>query len=65
MRVLEGEHLVLIGREDGKQQLDNLVQAGQLNPEPPAQEEIAGLFHSGTRRLDDAAREDLELESRF
>ena len=47
------------------QQLDNLVRAGQLNPEPPVQEEIAGLFHSGTCRLDDAAREDLSLESRF
>ena len=46
-------------------QLDNLVRAGQLNPEPPAQEEITGLFHSGTRRLNDAAREDLSLESRF
>ena len=46
-------------------QLDNLVRVGQLKLEPAAQEEIEDLFRSGTRRLADAGKKDLSLESRF
>ncbi len=46
-------------------QLDNLVRVGQLKAEPPADVEIQGLLRSGLRRLTDAGREDLSLESRF
>ncbi len=46
-------------------QLDNLVRIGQLKIEPAAEGELRGLIRSGVRRLDDAAREELSLESRF
>jgi hypothetical protein len=46
-------------------QLDNLVRIGKLKPEPPATAELEGLLRSGIRRLDDAAREELSLVSRF
>ena len=46
-------------------QLDNLVRIGQLKTEAAAADEIHGLVRSGTRRLIDAAHEDLSLESRF
>ena len=46
-------------------QLDNLVRIGRLKTEPAAAEEIEGLVRSGTRRLIDAAREELSIESRF
>ena len=46
-------------------QLHNLVRIGRLRHEPAAESELRGLVRSGTRRLDDAAREDLSLESRF
>lgn len=46
-------------------QLDNLVRIGQLKAEPPSDIEIQGLLRSGQRRLDDAEREELSLESRF
>ena len=46
-------------------QLDNLVRIGQLKTEPAAEEEIEGLLRSGQRRLDDAERKELSLESRF
>jgi hypothetical protein len=46
-------------------QLDNLVRIDQLKVEPPAEAELQGLVRSGTRRLNDAAREELSLESRF
>lgn len=49
----------------GNQQLDNLVRIGQLKAEPPAETEIQGLLRSGLRRLKDATRKDLSLESRF
>lgn len=49
----------------GHPQLDNLVRIGQLKPEPPSAAEIRGLLLSGRRRLDDAEREELSLESRF
>ena len=46
-------------------QLDNLVRFGRLKTEPAAESELQGLLRSGMRRLEDAAREDLSLESRF
>jgi hypothetical protein len=46
-------------------ELDNLVRIGQLKPEPPARAELEGLLRSGSRRLADAGRADLSLESRF
>ena len=46
-------------------QLDNLVRIGQLKTEPAAEGEIEGLLSSGQRRLDDAGRKELSLESRF
>jgi hypothetical protein len=48
-----------------KRELDNLVRIGKLKPEPPAQAELEGLLRSGSRRLADAERADLNLESRF
>jgi len=48
-----------------KRELDNLVRIGQLKPEPPAKAELEGLLRSGSRRLADAERSDLNLESRF
>ena len=49
----------------GHPQLDNLAPIGQLKAEPAGETELRGLLRSGTRRLDDAAREELSLESRF
>ncbi len=49
----------------GHPQLDSLARNGKLKVEPAAESELQGLVLSGTRRLDDAAREDLSLESRF
>ena len=46
-------------------QLENLVRIGQLLIEPADTAEVRGLVRSGIRRLDDAAREALNLESRF
>lgn len=46
-------------------QLDNLVKIGQLKTEPPADAELQGLLRSGKRRLADAERPELALESRF
>ena len=46
-------------------QLDNLVRIGELKDEPPNQKELEGLIRSGLRRLDDAERAELNLESRF
>ncbi len=46
-------------------QLDNLVRAGQLKAELPAQSEIDGLIRSGTVRLKDAGNAANSLESRF
>jgi hypothetical protein len=47
------------------QQLDNLVLIGKLKPEPPPEAECQGLMSSGFRRLEDADRKELSLESRF
>lgn len=49
----------------GHSQLDNLVRIGPLKTEPPAEGEVKGLIRSGIGRPDDAAREELSLESRF
>ena len=46
-------------------QLDNLVKAGQLKREPPAQAEFDGLVRSGRVRLQDAEKVGLFIESRF
>lgn len=46
-------------------QLDNLVRIRQLKAEPPSVAECQGLLVSGQRRLEDAGREELSLESRF
>lgn len=45
--------------------LDNLVRIGQLKAEPAVAAEIEGLLRLGQRRLDDAKRQELSLESRF
>jgi hypothetical protein len=47
------------------QQLDNLVRIGKLKTEPLSQTECQGLLRSGLRRLADADRTELSLESRF
>ncbi len=49
----------------GDSPLENLVRIGQLKAEPPAESEIRGLIQSGLRRLQDADRQELSLESRF
>ena len=46
-------------------ELDNLVRIGRLKPEPVDPSEISGLLRSGARRLADAERSELSLESRF
>jgi len=46
-------------------QLDNLVCIGQLKAEPAVEGELQRLVRSGNRRLDDAERQELSLESRF
>lgn len=46
-------------------QLDKLVRIGQLKAEPSETGECNGLLRSGLRRLEDARRKELSLESRF
>lgn len=46
-------------------ELENLVSTGQLKREPPNGVELAGLRTSGERRLADASKKELSLESRF
>ncbi len=46
-------------------QLDKFVRIGNLKPESPGREELEGLVCSGLRRLRDAERPELSLESRF
>ena len=48
-----------------QRELDNLVRIGKLKPEQAAQTELQGLLRSGSRRLADAERTELSLESRF
>ncbi len=45
--------------------LENLVQIGTLEAEPPDVDEIKDLVHSGSARLKDATNPALSLESRF
>jgi hypothetical protein len=49
----------------GRQQLDNLAKLGKLKREPPGEHEIPRLARSATRRLQDAQRKELSLESHF
>jgi hypothetical protein len=46
-------------------QLDNLVRIGKLHTEPLGEGELEALVRSGVRRLQDAERAELSLESRF
>jgi hypothetical protein len=46
-------------------ELENLVGTGQLQREPPAQQEMEVLVSSGARRLKDAENASLAIESRF
>ncbi|MDF1561813.1 MAG: hypothetical protein P1V51_02145 [Deltaproteobacteria bacterium] len=46
-------------------ELENLVRIGQLHPEPPDDDELRGLIHSGAVRLKDARSPRLSAESRF
>jgi hypothetical protein len=46
-------------------ELDNLVKAGLLKTEPPAQSEIDGLLEAGRVRLADAKKSMNSLASRF
>jgi hypothetical protein len=48
-----------------QRQLDNLVRVGTLKVEPTTEDEISGLIRSALRRLADAERTDLSVESRF
>jgi hypothetical protein len=45
--------------------LDKLVDTGQLKNEPGDQAEFDGLVHSGRTRLNDARQEILSIEGRF
>ena len=45
--------------------LENLARIGKLQVQPPSRREFEGLFASGERRLRDAQRRELSLESRF
>lgn len=45
--------------------LRNLVKAGSLKEEPPAEDEIASLLRSGLARLEDAKNTSLSIDSRF
>lgn len=48
-----------------KNELENLARIRKLKPERSSQDEINGLMRSGRRRLQDAANETLNIESRF
>lgn len=47
------------------QELENLVNIGQLKREPSSPGELAGLLRSGAVRLKDAMNQTLSIESRF
>lgn len=47
------------------EQLDNLVRIRKLKAEAATRDEIEGLLRSGIARLEDAERQDLNIESRF
>jgi len=46
-------------------ELDRLVAQGSLKREPPVRAEFTGLLESGAKRLADARRPELSVESRF
>jgi hypothetical protein len=48
-----------------QRELENLARIGRLKLEPCEASEIRGLLRSGARRLADAERVELSLESRF
>ena len=48
-----------------RRELDNPVRIGKLKQEPPVRAELEGPLRSGGRRLVDAERTELSLESRF
>jgi hypothetical protein len=48
-----------------KKELDNLVATGQIKSEPPSPTEFDGLLQSAERRLRDADRAEMAVESRF
>jgi hypothetical protein len=50
---------------EGRRELANLADVGQLRVEPGSPEEIESLLSSGSERLADARRESLALFSRF
>ena len=45
--------------------LRNLARVGKLHEQPPSQREFDGLLASGEKRLRDAQRRELSLESQF
>jgi hypothetical protein len=49
----------------GKQELENLVKARQIKPEPPTRAEFDGMVSGAKKRLADAQNDDLAAESRF
>jgi len=51
--------------ETGKKQLDNLARIGKVHRQAPSAREFEGLLQSGSKRLDDAGRRELRIESRF
>src|SRR5215831_6367839 len=46
-------------------ELDNLVQIGRLNVEPPTRDEFMGMVASAKTKLVDAQNEDLDPDSQF
>lgn len=46
-------------------ELDNLVQIGRLNAEPPTRDEFVGMVESAKKKLVDAQNEDLDPDSQF
>jgi len=48
-----------------ERELENLARIGRLKPERATKIELEGLLRSGSRRLADAERTELSLESRF
>jgi hypothetical protein len=48
-----------------KKPLDNLARINKLHHQPPSAREFDGLLQSGSKRLDDARRRELSIESQF
>ncbi len=47
------------------EQLDNLVRAGSLHPEPPDQSEFDGMIAAASQQLEDAAVPNLSIPAQF